>query len=919
MPKRIDFEGQTHEFPDDFSDGDISAALSNKKPAPAEGTGFAASLGKIGDAGRKYVSETASGIGEAVKKYGSAVSLNPLKNAKMTVEGVANLASAALQQPINLISPDPGHPLLQVPRFEGDNPITDVVGAVSKPITDTLSKVSGVVGDATGVDPRRIEAGLNTASMAVPALRGGKAPVAPKALGTMADNPVAAARAFGDKVRPSDIAKAEPETSVKTTRYAEGAAGSKQLRERLMEHNQKNGTAKGLEDIGIAKTEPRVTPKLLDKASQPALAKYREVGRTVGQFDPTDAFNGDLDAITAPDQIFTPEARSKVAQEVDQYRSRSMSGADSVKTISALRRKSARDIKSNDVNVQDIGFARRAVADAIESEIERKLTADGHGQLVTEFKDARQQLAKVHDVDTATVGGQIDRHILKKLQDKNAKLSGNLKILADSADMFPHVTRRPGSIADEGGNVTIPGLGAILDVGSVGARPAIRKFLGSDFYQNQLGRPATDLQSQLGEYFPKPPEPPKAPPAPPEPPPELPKTPSSAMLEAQKRAGDLSLADEILNPQQLPEAPSRLTADVPPAPRGGLPFKASQPSAIDLAGDMSLAPEITSEGLPFNPKPHGVSDLELAEDARVNAGPLNRVGGNRLADEALDPRSESKRGPFAHTRSAGVDFQPSAVGQYLAPSQMLEAGRPRLSDLTLAEEGTQFPPSLPREPSGPPPAPSTPKGSPGFNLADDFGIDVVPSVKRKGMFELRHNGETEGVAFKSEAEAKAAALDLADQLVGDADELYRAPPRVKNEQAGNGALPANAFDEIFDENTIGELKKILRSNGGKGATAAVDDAFQNNASGESSASVEAINRVKSEKAAGQDRFVIEPNGTVTPLRGVDAVDAVARKGQVIVQRSVGDKKYSVLDRGGLSKRAAENRITMVEHLLDKGE
>jgi hypothetical protein len=82
----------------------------------------------------------------------------------------------------------------------------------------------------------------------------------------------------------------------------------------------------------------------------------------------------------------------------------------------------------------------------------------------------------------------------------------------------------------------------------------------------------------------------------------------------------------------------------------------------------------------------------------------------------------------------------------------------------------------------------------------------------------------------------------------------------------------------------------------------------NNASGESAASAEAISRVAEEKAKGQDRFVLHADDTVTPLTGVDAVDAKARPGDVIVQRGVGKDPYTVLDRGGLSQGLAQGRL-----------
>lgn len=72
---------------------------------------------------------------------------------------------------------------------------------------------------------------------------------------------------------------------------------------------------------------------------------------------------------------------------------------------------------------------------------------------------------------------------------------------------------------------------------------------------------------------------------------------------------------------------------------------------------------------------------------------------------------------------------------------------------------------------------------------------------------------------------------------------------------------------------------------------------QNNASGESSASVEAMNRNASEKDNAQLRFLIDRNDIVTPLIGVDAVDTKARPGQLIVQQNVGKDKWTVLSSG----------------------
>lgn len=84
---------------------------------------------------------------------------------------------------------------------------------------------------------------------------------------------------------------------------------------------------------------------------------------------------------------------------------------------------------------------------------------------------------------------------------------------------------------------------------------------------------------------------------------------------------------------------------------------------------------------------------------------------------------------------------------------------------------------------------------------------------------------------------------------------------------------------------------------------------QNNASGESSASVEAMNRNASEQDRGQFRFLIDRNDTVTPLIGVDAVDQTARPGQIIVQRGIGKDEWTVLSNGNdLSKDVVQGKL-----------
>lgn len=83
-------------------------------------------------------------------------------------------------------------------------------------------------------------------------------------------------------------------------------------------------------------------------------------------------------------------------------------------------------------------------------------------------------------------------------------------------------------------------------------------------------------------------------------------------------------------------------------------------------------------------------------------------------------------------------------------------------------------------------------------------------------------------------------------------------------------------------------------------------------------SVEAGGRVIEDKDLGRTRAVIERNGEVRPLVGVDAVDTHARPGQVIVQRGIGSDEWTILSHGDdLPPRLAKSRINAERAKLDQ--
>lgn len=714
------------------------------------------------------------------------------------------------------------------PRTEGGKRLAGLASdTIGKVVEKGKEGVRSVAGDAAA---ELAEDALNVGGAAFGARAAKGKPAAPKAPSTakISEAPVEAARAAGLKVTPSGRKGVEPTAKNFIARAAETFAGKNELANEISLDTQPKATRFALEEIGAPKTASALSEKTLRDARGPHFATYIKAGKALKKFVSSDEYNGAIDSIAGSEM--DPKSRKALTKDLEQYKNPGTNGGEVVKTIGKLRAEARKLDKSQDVPSQNRGKAYRQAADALENEFERQLEVVGEADVLGELRNARTTLAKIRNVEDATVAGQIDLHKLRAAKERGEPLGGKLELLADAAEHFPKTTQH--SIKAAGSeSVNLPSsLSLGFDAMSLGSRPLVRKILQSDWYQNKLG--AEGLNGS--DYMQTPPKkgPPAAPPA--APPSPVGPTPASAMLEAQKRAGDLTLADELIGGEQLPPAPSRLTAETPPAMRGDIEF---QPQQLDIASDLGLAPEA------------GVAD-SLFTGANPRAGGMAQD----VPGMTISPELKAVRG------------RPDEVASELSLAD----------DIVGPFEGGPTPPD-----TGLPPAP----GGPGFDLASDLGIFVEPT---DGGFVVRTPGENSGVAFATEGEARAAALSLADELLGDLpDQAAPAAPQAPI-TIGEGAGPTNLFDDLF----------------------------QNNASGESAASVEAINRVAQEKSAGQSRYILNENGEIVPLTGVDSVDAVARPGQVIVQRGIGDKPYSVLDRGGLSRRSAESRISMLQNLLD---
>lgn len=450
-------------------------------------------------------------------------------------------------------------------RVDDDQVVSDYFQVPDNPVAQTVFPALGEA--ITSVGPLGISR--------KPIVDAVESIAAPKP-GAPTRTPLTTAREAGFKVRPSDAERVGIDTPGKR---AEDLAPRDQRRDFTLD-NQKVANDLAAEDIG-AKAGTLLDDAQFEKLKQPHI----------------DAYNAAEAAVT---KVPLPEEFLFLWDEAVQ-RAKFKEGAQPTitQTIGALRRRATKNIRSDVVATQDAGFADQALADKLEAAFGKRLEALGEADMLGKYQSARKALAKIHDVQVATTAGQVDPAILRKIDKKNpGRMTGRLKMIADTHANFPDVTR---SSLGPAGKKTVrePSVaGTVKDIGSAIVRniPGLRQFLnvGSDAFQDRLGTVADYVRRTYfddygadvppGQPFPKPPSGPGTEAVPFTPVPGV--TPPSASLLAR----DLGLEPEAVpGAQVLPETPSRLTADVVPPTRGDVaPEFNAQLEADQLARDLGL-------------------------------------------------------------------------------------------------------------------------------------------------------------------------------------------------------------------------------------------------------------------------------------------------------------------------------------------
>lgn len=343
-------------------------------------------------------------------------------------------------------------------------------------------------------------------------------------------------------------------------------------------------------------------------------------------------------------------------------------------------------------------------------------------------------------------------------------------------------------------------------------------------------------------------------------------------VEAALRGGNVDLA-----------ALARMNRADPELMTGGLKvladFADAHPPVSGLPQQIYNPPSFTSDVLGRNSEhPASILNPETWVGATgLKAGARKVLRGFGGEDSAIEranrmfgPRPPDAFGPlprptFPGPGSGAVDMTPEpSPGLSLAPEGAVQAPQTAPGGLSLADvlsTGVERP------------------TAPGLSLADELGAGGRPGEGipyRPDPAFLSRGAEI----APEDAWFKGGAPDLGDL----ASVMSQGVPEGTLMRSG-GSKPNMRLGDVIDMDE--PLSKAAHG----------EFPLENNASGESAASLEAINR-------GTRNIVeIDPDGNARPvLRDVTQVDRKAPKGHILVDADTG----TIIDRGGLAQRLAEN-------------
>ena len=278
-------------------------------------------------------------------------------------------------------------------------------------------------------------------------------------------------------------------------RVLEGTAGKVTTAQNASAKNQAVTHKLVAKSLGLPENEV-IVPEVLDNIRSVAGKAYENI-ENIGTIKPSKQYTEGLNQLASkPLKALAgfPNAKpSPIIELTDSLRSDAFDGSAAVAKIIDLRDAANTAYGSNQ---KLLGNANKKAADLLENEIEQHLQTTGQKEMLDEFRNARQLIAKTYTVQKALnpVSGTVDARTLARELKKGKPLSDELKTAAEFAAQFPkaaQTTEMMGSLPQLNPlDVATAGIASAVTnpaaMASVAVRPTARSIALSSPIQNRL-------------------------------------------------------------------------------------------------------------------------------------------------------------------------------------------------------------------------------------------------------------------------------------------------------------------------------------------------------------------------------------------------------------------------------------------------
>jgi hypothetical protein len=288
-------------------------------------------------------------------------------------------------------------------------------------------------------------------------------------------------------------------------RAMEGTAGKLTTAQNASFKNQIVTNRLANKSLGLPE-DTVITPEVLNNIRTNAGKAYENLGIS-GTIKTSPKFNQALDEIPAykdaikAEKDFPTGKKNEIVEVIDSLRSPVFDVSSAVSKINVLRNNA--DIAYAAKN-KDLARANKAASEVLENTIENYLANTKQTDLLNNFRDARQLIAKTYSVQKALnpASGTIDASKLAQQLRAGKPLSGELKQISEFSSAFPTATKTTESMGSlpqispldvggaliAGGGTYLSGSGAETPVtlAALLARPALRSMALSKPVQSRL-------------------------------------------------------------------------------------------------------------------------------------------------------------------------------------------------------------------------------------------------------------------------------------------------------------------------------------------------------------------------------------------------------------------------------------------------